>query len=338
MSFPDDLPAGKRLAWVVERFSDVLGPLHEAARKTHCRAIDWSRFRADFWYAEHIRLLLAAETLVHLDAGRGAEAIESLSCLLGIGQVLGYDPRLQKWAEEWSRDALWILRGLAQRVRLPNDGLQKLVSQMQVIDFQHMITTRLVAERADIFTRVDRWRRGTLGYEGYSHPAPDPRERWIAPFMWYRDEARLVAMLTDMVNASRLPTWQAMPKLISLSERGRGKPLWLRPMRWYFYRGYVPIEIYRAWTLRDASVIGLSCELFQSAKGRYPATLDQLAPEFLKEVPTDPFTGKPFKYELRNDGAAFIVYSLGDNLKNDGGVELPAKDDISWEGRARAGR
>ncbi|MHC4503164.1 MAG: F-box protein, partial [Planctomycetota bacterium] len=226
--------------------------------------------------------------------------------------------------------ALWILKGMVRWTRLPDDALQEIISRMQAIDFHRMVTTRLIARRADIFTRVDRWRCGTLGYEGYVHPAPDPRRRWVAPFMWYRDEARLVGMLTDMVDASRLPPWQAMPKLMSLSERDRGKPLWRRPFSWYFYRGYVPVEIYRTWAHRDAAVIGLSCELYKSRHGKYPGKLDDLAPEFLDKLPPDPFTGKPFVYRRKGEGDAdgFVVYSVGENLKDDGGV----KDDIAWEG------
>ncbi len=103
--------------------------------------------------------------------------------------------------------------------------------------------------------------------------------------------------------------------------------------------GFDVISVYDGWTRRDACVIGLSCELFRSARGRYPAKLDELAPDTLKGIPPDPFTGKPFHYQLRDDGRAFIVYSVGDNLEDDGGVEKrPAKDDISWEGKARDGR
>jgi len=65
---------------------------------------------------------------------------------------------------------------------------------------------------------------------------------------------------------------------------------------------------------------------------QYPETLSQLVPEFLDKLPTDPSSGKPLVY--RRDGCGFIVYSVGPNMKDDGGKE-PAKDadteDIVWK-------
>jgi len=62
---------------------------------------------------------------------------------------------------------------------------------------------------------------------------------------------------------------------------------------------------------------GLACRLFKSRTGRYPESLEELVPGILKEIPIDPFTGKPLVY--RREGEGFIVYSLGSNEKDDGG-------------------
>jgi hypothetical protein len=89
----------------------------------------------------------------------------------------------------------------------------------------------------------------------------------------------------------------------------------------------------RSIAMRDACVLGLSCELLWSAEGRYPAKLEELAPAFLKELPPDPFTGKPFHYRLRDGGRGYAVYSVGDNLRDDGGAnDHREKDDTAWEG------
>ena len=81
--------------------------------------------------------------------------------------------------------------------------------------------------------------------------------------------------------------------------------------------------------------VGLALKLFKQQAGVYPDTLDALAPEFLKFIPVDPFTGKSLVY--RKDGDGFLLYSLGPNLKDDGGkARVPAdyqsKDyDIVWK-------
>ncbi len=57
----------------------------------------------------------------------------------------------------------------------------------------------------------------------------------------------------------------------------------------------------------------LDLKAFQSAHGHYPDTLGQLAQPLLE----DPFSGQPFLY--RREGQGFVLYSVGWDLKDDGG-------------------
>ena len=79
-----------------------------------------------------------------------------------------------------------------------------------------------------------------------------------------------------------------------------------------------------------ATRTGLALERFRVAKGRYPATLGELVPEFMRELPVDVFTGKPLIYRTEPGGA--VVYSVGPNLQDDGGIEdlHTPKDDQGW--------
>jgi hypothetical protein len=71
-----------------------------------------------------------------------------------------------------------------------------------------------------------------------------------------------------------------------------------------------------------AAVVRLGClvELYRLRKGALPAKLEDLVPEFARELPLDPFTGKGYIYRLKPDGQSYVVYSLGENAKDDGGV------------------
>ena len=75
---------------------------------------------------------------------------------------------------------------------------------------------------------------------------------------------------------------------------------------------------------------GLALERYRAAKGGYPTALADLAPDFLKEVPPDPFTAKPLLYRPEPGGA--IIYNVGKNQTDDSGIEDMDndKDDISW--------
>ena len=52
---------------------------------------------------------------------------------------------------------------------------------------------------------------------------------------------------------------------------------------------------------------------------KLPESLDALAPEFLEELPEDPFTGDDLRYERRDKG--YIIYSVGRDRKDDHGLE-----------------
>ena len=55
--------------------------------------------------------------------------------------------------------------------------------------------------------------------------------------------------------------------------------------------------------------------------------LIQLVPGIIPELPRDPFTGKDYVYRRKDTG--FVVYSLGENLKDDGGT---SHKEMGWKG------
>ena len=57
---------------------------------------------------------------------------------------------------------------------------------------------------------------------------------------------------------------------------------------------------------------------YAAGRGTFPETLDQLVEAgYLNEVPDDPFGQGPLSYRKMSEG--FLLYSWGDNLRDDGG-------------------
>ncbi|MCA1595746.1 MAG: hypothetical protein LC772_04910, partial [Chloroflexi bacterium] len=77
----------------------------------------------------------------------------------------------------------------------------------------------------------------------------------------------------------------------------------------------------------------LALRAYRLEHGHYPARLDEMVPEILKRVPTDPFAaGQPLRYH-RSDGAC-ILYSVGPDGKDDGGVSS-TRPAPTYSGRTR---
>jgi hypothetical protein len=90
----------------------------------------------------------------------------------------------------------------------------------------------------------------------------------------------------------------------------------------------------------DLARVACALERCQLAHGEYPDTLDALVPQFILQVPHDIIGGQPLKYH-RVDGGRFILYSIGWNETDDGGVFIfrdhsthfvdDAKSDWVWQ-------
>lgn len=126
------------------------------------------------------------------------------------------------------------------------------------------------------------------------------------------------------------------------SLRERERKIAERP--WYAYFSKLLMGNLEAAFMKEAQLeatllaarTGLACRLYKSRTGSYPESLGALVPGILKDVPVDPFTGRPLVY--RRDGEGFIVYSLGSNQKDDGGrstymitqLVMEKDDDVPW--------
>ena len=69
----------------------------------------------------------------------------------------------------------------------------------------------------------------------------------------------------------------------------------------------------------ELSRLAVALERHRLDRGEYPETLDALVPTYAKRIPSDPFSGKPLVYSRQPEG--YVLYSIGPNNKDDGGVE-----------------
>jgi hypothetical protein len=83
--------------------------------------------------------------------------------------------------------------------------------------------------------------------------------------------------------------------------------------------------------LRTAEA-ALAVQRYRIKADKCPDKLTDLVPAYLKSVPKDPFDGNELRYKRLEPG--FVVYSIGDDLSDDGGKERPTgkkKKGQSWD-------
>ena len=99
----------------------------------------------------------------------------------------------------------------------------------------------------------------------------------------------------------------------------------------------------RATAMAAGSQIILALQAYEDRYGSYPETLDELRAKLGWELPEDPFSGKDFVYKPQGKG--FLLYSIGENLRDDGAVDPTGFDDAEhddivwrWNGNTMSGR
>lgn len=69
---------------------------------------------------------------------------------------------------------------------------------------------------------------------------------------------------------------------------------------------------------RNLVITAITLKRYELQHHQLPATLDELTPDLLKVVPIDWMDGQPLRYRRNADGT-FLLYSVGENGKDDGG-------------------
>lgn len=188
-----------------------------------------------------------------------------------------------------------------------------------------------VEEKKDIKPIMDLFGDSGKGETGIT-PAS---EKDIMRFL-EENELLYLKMVAYWISFSRKPYWEIRSSLTDIEEEVKKIPdeksCLVKSLVSAFSR------IFSQEARLDAQLgnaeIALACHLYKTEYKTYPASLQELSPEFLPKPSLDPFTGNSYIYRKTHSG--FIVYSVGDNLKDDGGVSQNEKKwqgdyDIVWE-------
>jgi hypothetical protein len=134
--------------------------------------------------------------------------------------------------------------------------------------------------------------------------------------LFAEEELKLVKAAPHHFNEAKLPDVDSRPSLaaIFLSGNGVGQILYYMTMP-----AIIPSLATKSKgdTQLQATRIILALRAYQLTHGNLPSDLNALVPEFLDAVPADDFDGQPLRYAPDRK----IVYSVGQNLKDDGGKD-----------------
>ena len=339
---PFDQWDAKRLALarrVIAANAEYYRLLEGAARTPHCAfPVNWHGWPWAISFAHLAKLRQAARMLqarnglaVHDD--HPDQALADCGAMLGMAQHAKMEPSLisQLVAYALQGIALQTLeRALSAGTPSPQ-ACQRLFDQIAAID---QIAPSIRAMKGEValcglatFESLLR-RRSDRDMRDLAEAVGQSGSRWpILALRSYGSVGRPIAYLDELaylramkrnLDAFGLP-WPQSKRAIEDMENGVKRlptygSILTKMITPVFSRAVLSRDRATA-SLGDAQ-IALALKTHRSDRGGYPDSLAALERAGFK-LPNDPFGGKTYHY--RREGAGFIVYSIGPNLKDDGG-------------------
>jgi len=287
--------------------------------------------------------LINARTYILAEEKRYTTALKSAETGLQVGNSLTSEPLLTSQLNRVAVDTIVInsYRSLlsAQGGVIFSDSCREIIEEIDRKDRQ--LTISIEGEPV-IF--CNEYKMGAL-YLNAGRITDSESHGYLKTFVFYY-------MLKPMSNAESVFYMQAIRRLVDFAKQpyySIKKPLsaWEKkiapdakiPSRYVLARMVLPAygrtlaQQARYNATLDTFKLALALKIYKQQHGHYPDTLAPLAPEVIKELPLDPFTGKDYIY--RRESKGFIVYSVGPNEKDNGGVYDPKQstkyDDIAFK-------
>ena len=284
-----------------------------------------------------MEILEARSRLARLD-GRFAEAADDLAVGLRFGDLV------QKNASSLITHLVGVAMfgasaesamELARDPAAPAEALAQLAEKLEMIGpFNGGLVEALKAEHRTAFNVVDglgakRDQRTMAAYLGFK------TNRWATWFLTSRYSFKPNQTKRDMAAGHRIMIADAgriyadMERYdVAEKEGGRWAELLPNAIGDYLCLLLMPSDTIvdvrcRTDGIREGAKLTVACNRFEREKGRFPETLAELVPEYLPEIPRDPYDGAPFRYSAEKG----LVWAVGTNLTDEGGsMRVPGVD------------
>ena len=294
-----------------------------------------------------LKLRAAAE----LAAGQTAPALEDVKLMLRLVESIQGEPMLisqmvRVAGLSLSTEPIW--EGLAQR-KWPDAALQELQTRLGQFDLLADLKQAFRAERAwgNLTVSLVRNKRKadfSLSLLSTGRP-PEPwkteaNSRFkTCPLAWFDEERRNYNRLFDLLYPPEFDAQarRVFPRKAEENEKVMEQALantstLLTNHLVMAMASLIPpakplTKCANAQCVVDQALIGCALERFHLAAGQYPETLAALAPRFIDKLPRDVISGELPKYRRTEDGR-FVLYSVGWNETDDGGVIAVTKDRV----------
>jgi len=301
--------------------------LHEAASIEHCRyPIEFSQESDPVapWLKNlrNCARLLSLDVFIQCDNHNPEKALESIRTSLSLARSLGTPLLIHRLIQIAVQAQTYrSIEQILNRIQLTEEQLMKLSSWIEEVGNDEGYKRALIGENCiglHAFRGTVREVSDRLGSEGGLSIIFLALLRITG--LNNREATEYIEIMQDLIDAMDLPsdkrltTFDSIQKAVDSGKRGGMLTRMLMPA----FGRIMQIETRHLAHLL-ATQTALAVERYRLTEGHLPQSLDNLVPTYMEFVPKDPFDGQNLRYVARERG--FIVYSIGEDLTDDGGTE-----------------
>lgn len=315
-------PTAKAVSAYLASNQPCLALLHEAAGLEHCR-YDWG-----YWMAipnEQVQVMKSCTQLLSLGAAFHTQEGDTDAAVVCIGDGLRLSDSLRREStliKHLVRAALIgaTLSGLERSLSLDaftDQQLREIDAALARTGGTLDFTEVLVAERC---LMIEACRDPSL----LGPPGQIPPIR-LLPGLRGTCLTDILDSMEDRIEASKLPPMERLRRFRQTDDEIRQLSFLhvLTKIMAPSMTGVAESDL-RARTRLDLARTALAMERHRLATGKLPEQPEELVPQYLERVPTDPFDGQPIRYRRTEPG--YVLYSVDRDAQDNGGRERDDKD------------
>ena len=278
--------------------------------------------------------LLKLEAVLQAENGEGKSAIRSVKSIFGIARSLAKEPFTMSQMARSAHQSLATstIEYCINRVELTDEQLVELIKSVHNAERISDMTCAFIGERCwalSFFKAPESMNPDII--EGI--PVRPVLELYKALGLADADAIIYLDIMDGYIKAAQLPPHKRQEAVEAIDSRLKStSQIHILLHTIMFPLSHITsIELRTIAYLRTART-ALAVMRYRLAAGRLPDALTDLVPIYLDAVPVDPFDGKDLRYEKL--GVGFVVYSIGQDMRDDGGKEKPqrkTKESQNWD-------
>ena len=344
---PEEMKRG--IAQYLERNQAALNLFHEASNVKLSRyPTEGSDLKTLFVsLLDHLRLIrvgmrmLSLECLLNSSNGDSDRAAGAIKALLALAESTKARPKLITYLSEQPIQGMAVedLEQALSRTSFKDDQLKNLMGAFHEVETANAFSFAIIGERAQANTAWQEMlnesgsaRKFMVDWDKLSNFDQIVATLYRPLGLIDLDYLARLEFFDEFLRASKVPFPEGLKQMASLKDK-------------HALFNVLPVAKQEVKTETDmpniegrnqsrlrAVYTSLGIERYRLSNGTLPDSLNTLVPRFLSEVPADPFDGRPLRYKKLTRG--YVVYSVGQDGKDDGGVEprggYPPGTDITF--------